>query len=188
MVKSNLARYVMEERIRQGLSRRELVDLMGYRNRAKGINRIVELERKGDIHPQNLKKVVAVLELNLEKVERLMQKDQEEYEQEFEEWATVPIRPYMVVRYMAAVYGRCELPGDIKTSAEAEEYASNYAREKGLMVCLVLSRRESVWINKKGQIYHRSEATPYTPNVPHMGLKKSNKKFLFKTQSEEGER
>jgi hypothetical protein len=85
----------------------------------------------------------------------------------------------LVVRYMAAVYGRVALPEGVTTPEHAERYACAYARQHGRRVCLALSRRVSVWVGADGRVEARTEATPDAPNVPFMRAKGSGKKFLL---------
>jgi hypothetical protein len=48
-----------------------------------------------------------------------------------------------------------------------------------MQICLVLSRRKSVWINEDGTVHKRTEATPFGgPNEPWMQLK-GGRKFLL---------
>ena len=61
----------------------------------------------------------------------------------------------------------------------AHAFACAYAREHGRRVCLALSRRLSVWINREGRVEARTEATPDTPNVPYMRLRGGGQRFLF---------
>lgn len=60
---------------------------------------------------------------------------------------------------MPAVYGDREIPGYIKTEDEAIDYAKSYAKDKKLMIWLVLSRRENIHIDKDGSIESRNEVT-----------------------------
>jgi hypothetical protein len=49
----------------------------------------------------------------------------------------------------------------------AEAYASRLARERRLQVCLVLSRRITVYIDMNGDIIVRQEATLDVPCAPY---------------------
>ena len=44
---TNLAKYIKQERIKQGLNYAELSRLMGYKNLNRGMRRIIDLEREG---------------------------------------------------------------------------------------------------------------------------------------------
>ena len=77
----------------------------------------------------------------------------------------------LVVRLMACVYSSIVLPEGITTPEQAEAWACEFAREHRLRVCLVVSRRLSVWIDRSGGVEARTEATPDVPNVPVGGLR-----------------
>ncbi len=57
------------------------------------------------------------------------------------------------------MYGERDIPGYIKTQDEAIVYAKSYAREKKLMLWLVLSRKENIHIDRDGTIKSRNEET-----------------------------
>jgi hypothetical protein len=83
-------------------------------------------------------------------------------------WANEPIKPYLVVRLMAAVYSQLELPDEVVSVEEAERYASGFAKQHRLRVCLVLSRRVSVYFDADGSFEFASEAVPGgDPNQPY---------------------
>ena len=83
----------------------------------------------------------------------------------------------LVVRLMAAVYVRKDLPAEVTTPKEAEAWARAFARQHRFRVCLVVSRRISVWIDAQGQVEARTEATLGHPNLPFMQLK--GRRFLL---------
>ena len=78
---------------------------------------------------------------------------------------------HLVVRLMAAVYARKALPEGITTPEEAESWACEFAREHRWRVCLVVSRRISLWIDSFGLVEARTEATPGVPDMPVGGLR-----------------
>jgi hypothetical protein len=71
---------------------------------------------------------------------------------------------------MACVYQRLELPEDARSPEAAEAYAACLARERKLMVCLVWSRRLSVYFNGTGQVHQRLEAAPNVPCEPYVEI------------------
>ena len=87
---------------------------------------------------------------------------------EWNEWANEPIRPYLVVRMMAAVYCQHRLPPEIESVEEAEAFAADFSKTHGLKSCLVLSRKISVWFSENGSIKNVTEAVPGSFNVPVM--------------------
>jgi transcriptional regulator with XRE-family HTH domain len=168
---NNLGDFLRVERFKQGLSLGELARLVGYRNINKGIRRITALERTGMTKPDLLVNVAEALNLDWEMVLDMAEGDRQERLREWESWANKPQPMCMVVRMMAAVYARKALPEGITTPEQAEAWACEFAREHRWRVCLVVSRRLSVWIDAFGLVEARTEARPDQPNVPVAGLR-----------------
>lgn len=168
---NHLGDFFHHRRIERGLSLGQLARLVRYRNTNKGTRRILRFERDGTIQPDLLVKVAEALGIDWGIVEELADKDRQERLREWEAWADEPIPMYMIVRYLAAVYGRKSLPDEIRTPDEAERYACGYAREHRWRVCLVLSRRQSVWISAHGEVEFRQKARPGQPIVPSSTLR-----------------
>jgi len=174
-----LGGYFHEQRIRQSLSLGQLARLVGYRNVAKGANKICRFERGGIVTDNLLAALADALGIDHPTVERLIEQDRQEHLRAWEAWVNQPVSMQLVVRYMAAVYGKVKMPADITTHEQAEAFACEYARQHRLRVCLVLSRRQSVWIDDEGKVYARTEATPDKPNMPWMQARNDKRKFLF---------
>src|SRR5262249_14648590 len=145
-----------EQRIRQGLSLGALARVVGYRNVSKGSNRICRFERNGEITEELLVHLADALGIDFSTVERLIEEDRLDRLREWEEWVSQPAPMSLVVKYMPAVYGTVQLPEELTTMAQAERWACDYARVHHWQVCLVISRRMSVWIDKEGQVYART--------------------------------
>ena len=158
-MKLNLSTYIKQERIKQELNYAELSRKMGYTNVNKGMRRIIDLEREGEAHCEVLEKIIDTLELDRTYIDQLIQEDKEQQRREFEEWVNTPIDWHLIIRWMPAVYGEREIPGNIKTEEEAIEYAKSVARKLKLMVWLVLSRKENLRIDADGSIKSRNEVT-----------------------------
>jgi hypothetical protein len=58
---------------------------------------------------------------------------------------------FLAVRLMAAIYVRKGLPAEVTSKEDAEAWACTFARHYRCRVCLVLSRRWSVWIDATGK-------------------------------------
>ena len=86
----------------------------------------------------------------------------------FEEWVNIPVPRRMIVRLMAAVYNEQKLPEDIKIDDDAIDYGCGFAKEHGFRLCLMLSRKISIWIDHQGEIERITRATPGEPNHPYM--------------------
>jgi hypothetical protein len=124
--------------------------------------------------------LAAALEIGIATVERLIEQDRHEALRAWEAWGSEPVPIRLIVKYLPAVYGTVPLPQEITTPEQAEAFACVYAKKNRRKVCLALSRRHSVWIDKDGQVYARTEATPHDPNVPFMRLKGSGTRFLMR--------
>ena len=169
-MESKLANHFRHARLEKGHNLAQLARLVGYKNVAKGANRINAFERGGSVHADLRSKLAEVLGIDQQTVDRLMEEDRRQFFAEWNAWASEPIRPYLIVRLMAAVYSPHNLPEEIQSVEEAEAYAANVARTRHLRCCLVLSRRISVWIEADGSISGATEAVPGEANTPAMRL------------------
>ncbi len=131
---NNLARYVKQERTRRGWNRAELARRMGYQNVSKGINRILNLEREGMVPPEVLNKMISALDLDEEKVKRLLERDREEYEAAYEAWLDKPVKMHLIMRLMPAVFAHKSLPEHVTSEEEALAYACEQAKSMRMRV------------------------------------------------------
>ena len=90
-----------------------------------------------------------------------------------------PVPNYVQSMKAAAVYSSKELPEDVTTLGEAEGIAAETAREHNKKVCLVWTRRLSIWFDEQGQMTARTEASPESSNIPYMRLKGSRRSFVL---------
>ena len=152
---SHLGNSFRYRRIEKGLGFGQLARQLGYKNLSGGCNRIQAFERGGKVRPTSSASWPRP-------------------------WRSAPIRfAFMPARttrtgwpgpasrsgppvrpLLAAVYQRIELPDDALDPEAAGAFASDVARERKLRVCLVLSRRDSIWFDTEGRESGRSEATP----------------------------
>ena len=147
---------------------------LGYSNLSKGCRRISAVEDGGPANPPDLpSRIVEILGISDETVKQMLHRDFEMWQA----WLNEPVAMRMVIRLMAAVYSPHTIPPSITTADEAEAYARQIAKERRLKVCLVLSRRVSVWIDNDGSIVARTEAEAGLPNMPFMQI--GSKKFLL---------
>jgi hypothetical protein len=109
----------------------------------------------------------------------MIKMDREIAEKRFEELCKQPFKTHIVIRFMAAVYGRKELPENIKTEEEALKYAIKYAKENKRHICLNPSRRKRIWINPEGGACIQ-ELSPHSEECPYMQI--GNKRFLFSVE------
>lgn len=130
---THLARHVRQRRLEQQLNLGQLSKACGYINVSKGINRLKAFEQTGKIHRDLLDKLATALGIDDQTIKRLHDEDFREWEK----WVDEPIKPYLVVRYVACMYAPWELPTDVRTQADAEKHASDTARKYRLQVALV---------------------------------------------------
>jgi len=156
-MKTNLAQYIKQERVKQGLNYAELSRKMGYTNINRGMRRIIDLEREGIVSSTLLKKVVEDLKLDAGYIDSLTMKDSEAYKAEYEKWLNDPVKMYYTIRVMPTIYLSYDLPSDIKTEDEAIAYVSDVAKNKKCLAWLNLNRREIVFIDKSGEVTGRYE-------------------------------
>ena len=149
---TNLAKYIKQERVKQGLNYAELSRLMGYKNINRGMRRTIDLEREGNVHSEILRKIICALQLDEDIVNELILKDRETYKAEYERWLNEPVRMTYTIRVMPAVYLNYDLPSNTTNEEEAIEYVSFIAREKRKLCWLNLSRKIMVFINELGEV------------------------------------
>lgn len=78
-------------------------------------------------------------------------------------------RAYLFVRWIPGVPIGEDLPDEIHTDAEAEEYACRRAAEVHKQACLVLGSGSKIWIDENGDVYHRD--APGETDAPYMEIK-----------------
>jgi hypothetical protein len=178
---THLAQYFRAARIRQGLRLGQLARATGYRNCSKGANRIQRFEQTGIIHRDLLVNLAVALDIDVEIIEALCERDRREYVEAWEKWVNQPVPMHLIVRWVPGVYCAQALPSDQQTPAAAQQYACALARQHRVQVCLVLSRQVSVWIDTTGTVEGTTVATPDRPNVPHMQMK--GRAFLLGSRS-----
>lgn len=178
-MRSHLADYFQRIRQDQGLGLAQLARLIGYKNVTKGCNKIQRFEQRGDIHGALLRKLADALGIHDDTIESLLERDRREFLALWNEWVDQPIEPHLVIRLVAAFYKTERLPEKVETLDAAEVIAAERARHWSKLVCLVWTRRLSVWFNKRGEVTCRTEATPGQPNTPYMRLKGRTRSFLL---------
>jgi len=176
---NDLGSYFREQRGKLGLSLGQLARMVGYRNVSKGANKIVRFEREGTVTEELLARLAEALQIDFATVERLIDQDRQEYLREWEAWVSQPVPMALIAKLIPAVYARVPLPAEITTHEQAEAFACAYAKVHNRQVCLAVSRRLSIWIDKEGVVYARTGAKPDSPNTPFMRLRGSGKGFLF---------
>jgi len=168
---TKLAGYIKKERLKQGLNYAEVSQMMGYKNLNKGMRRIIDLVREGVVDPEVLDRIIDALDLDQDYIDALVLKDREEYEEKFEKWLSEPIEPYYTLRMMPCIYLSYDLPGNLSTENEAEEYVAKIAKEKQVKAWVNLSRREKIYITEKGEIRGKIKTTIENVSYPYTRIK-----------------
>jgi transcriptional regulator with XRE-family HTH domain len=88
-----LSSHFKSQRLASDLSPCDLAKLVGYKNVAKGANRIVQFEREGIIKEDLLIKIAEALEIDWAMVEELADEDRRQQVEEWNEWADTPVSP-----------------------------------------------------------------------------------------------
>jgi transcriptional regulator with XRE-family HTH domain len=171
---THLSRFFRQRRESLKLSFGDVARRLGYKNVAKGANKVITFERDGSIRPDLFSKLAAVLEISVEDICRCIEEDKAEWQR----WADEPIEPHLVARIMCAVYSTKRIPVELQASREAmEQFASAFARERKWRVWLVVSKRIRIWFNEQGQQTGVTEDTFEESFGPFMRL--GGKKFML---------
>ncbi len=173
----HLRSLLREKREAAGLRSAELAERIGYKNRSKGSTRIFRFEREGVASEELVAKLIEGLEIDTDEVLGAQRKDRAGWEA----WVDEPVPMVLIVRLMPAVYQERSLPESVTTEEDAIQYARDFARTKRFKVCLVLSRRESVWIGEDGGPGLKTYAEPGVLNIPWMQTRGTGK-FLLASQ------
>lgn len=163
----------------RGLKPKQLARLAGCVNVPKNGSRIRSFELSGNIGQELFEKVAAALEIDAGTIEQLVEQDRREFYEAWLAWANEPIKPYLVIRLIAAVYSSRSVPPEITTMEEAEKWGSAIAEEIKKQCCLVWSRRISPWFSEDGTLTQRTEGVPDEPNTPWIKIGGRGPAFVF---------
>jgi hypothetical protein len=94
-------------------------------------------------------KLAAALEIDHGTVAALIQADRKLYLENWNRWADVPIRPSLILGHIGGFCWGEPIPEGLTREA-AEQHASTVAKDMKRRVCLVLSRRLSIWFDPEG--------------------------------------
>ncbi len=167
---THLSRFFEQHRISKGLKPGQLARECGCTNISKSGSRIRVFEQTGSISRELFEKLSTHFEIDSHIIDRLVEQDRRDFFQKWLAWVQEPIKPYLVIRLIAAVYSQRELSPDINTIEDAEAWAASVARESRSKCCLVWSRRLSIWFDETGNMVVRTEAAPGEVNVPWMRI------------------
>jgi hypothetical protein len=175
---TQLAAHFKDRRLEKGISVGQLAKLAGYHNISKGSKRIHTFERCGEIDEILLVKLSVALDVDHATTNELVERDRAEHLRKWERWVNEPVPMTLIARLMSAIYSVQQMPSEIETPEQAERYARRIAAERHQRMCLVVSRRLSVWIGMDGEVEMRKEADPFEEScLPYMRV--GSKRFLL---------
>lgn len=154
---THLGKLLWKSRLKERITCYTIARGMGYTNTNKGARKYLRWER-GEEYPakEQLQQLIQVMKLNPKQVQKAVERDRRDYEK----WLDEPIPITLVVRMTAGFYVDVEVPENLSPE-EAEEWAREYARKANLRVCLVKSRRESIYFDKNGDVEFIIPERPY---------------------------
>lgn len=171
-MKSHLGNYFRRVRSDQNIKLSRLARLVGYENVKKGCPRLGTFERTGKITGDLLSRLAQLLRIDTETIAVLIDRDR----QEWERWKSKPIEPYLIIRLVSAMFCHKVLPDKITVRNQAVTWASEYARQVRLEVCLAWSRKDVIYFNNEGQYRFDSKS-----RIPVLTI--SGKSFLFEVSN-----
>ena len=152
--------YFKQRRLAKGLNTSQLAKLIGYKNLNKGSRRINDFELgKGEFEKEYIDKIIEVLEIDREELEKVKEEHLEKAQADFDEWYNQDVPNEFYFRAMATIYVKRELSEEAKANDEkAIEEATNFMKETGLRIgWLYLAHREVLHINGEGKIIYRKQ-------------------------------
>ena len=175
-----LGTFFQARRIEKGMTVEQMVLLINptpTEKQACSLNqRIRNLEDACHARPWLWQQVARILGIDDATYNRLAEEEKtfqrEEYRKRTEKWnkwADFPVKPYGILRLMAAFYNRFELPDGI-TQQDAETLVSEKAKENRLRCCLVWNRRWTIFFAADGSVEERKESTSNENWVPWMAI------------------
>jgi hypothetical protein len=174
---SHLARHLSALRQQRDLKPGQLAARLGASNLAKVGSLIRGFELGEPISDHWLQRLITELQPDPADLRRCLEQDQaealEQLERErvaWEAWADEPIEPFLMIRYMPAVYGVREVPKAFCTPREsandrewarerAEDWAAAELRRFRAKGFLNWSRRECTWFDQYGVNPDRRQVT-----------------------------
>ncbi len=160
---------VSSTRERANLTREQLAKMIGYANLHKGANRIARIEDGAGDYPLQTSRILKVLEISDESVERAMQLDQEAQQKQYLKAIKTPIEPELAVRLIPGFIANITLPKGVTDHAQLEEYACTVAKHYRAKSYLVLPNRIGLSINEAGEVCSINEpdaaGEPYLPGT-----------------------
>jgi hypothetical protein len=144
---SHLSEFFRQRRLETGLTLCQAARHLAYKNLSRGCNRIQVFELGGKVHSKLLSNLAEMLEITPEDIRQRVSEDH----QDWLAWADEPVRPHLVIRYLAAVYKTIALPDDALDPDAAEASEAQLAMQRKFQVCSVLIPADFGLVRREGK-------------------------------------
>ena len=185
---THVSRYFAALRQERGLRPGQLAARLGSSNDSKHGSLIRAFELGEPLSEHWLEKLIAELQPDPTELRHCLELDQAEAAEKLERdriaweaWADEPIKPFLTIRYMPAVYGVREVPRAFCNRRElAEDWAADELKRFGAKGFLSWTRRERTWYDLFGVKPRRDMVTfEKRGQGAWMQLGGSQRKFLL---------
>ena len=178
---THVSRYFESLRINQGLKPSQIAASLGASNIAKIGSLIRQFELTGEISFYWFQKLINLLNPEKDELQRCVKLDKNAQLTEFNKWACQTINPYLIIRYMPAVYASKEVPKAFTSSREeAEEWCSKELRTYRAKGYLNWTKIDQTFFEKGGLNPRRCKASFEEPPCSSWMKVSGSSKFIFK--------
>lgn len=167
---NHLGKYIKNRREQLGLRRSEVARLLGYENVSKGSARLHSVEEGRWVSRDFLVRLMEILQIEPQVLQDLIDRDRQEYVEQWNRWADEPVPMHAAVRYVPGFFAGIDLPGDVTTPEQALAWAVETAKRLNKKVVLVITRRVSWTVHENGVADGPFNATPDSNGMPWAGL------------------
>ena len=179
---THVSRYFESLRVNQGLKPSQLASLMGASNISKIGSLIRQFELTGEISFYWFQKLINLLNPEEDELQRCIKLDHNSQLAAFNKWSGQTIDPYLIIRYMPAVYASKKVPKAFTFSRkEAEEWCSKELKSYRAKGYLNWTKIDQTFFERGGLNPSRFKASFKEPPCSSwMKISGSSKKFIFK--------
>ena len=179
---THVSRYFESLRIKEGFKPSQLASSMGASNISKIGSLIRQFELTGEISFYWFQKLINLLNPEKDELQRCIKLDHNAQLAEFNKWSVQTIDPYLIIRYMTAVYASKKVPKEFTSSRkEAEEWCSKELKSYRAKGYLNWTRIDQTFFERGGLNPNRFKASfEEPPSSSWMKVAGSSKKFIFK--------
>ena len=178
---THVSRYFESLRIKQGLKPSQIAASLGASNISKIGSLIRQFELTGEISFYWFQKLINLLNPEKDELQRCVKLDKNAKLTEFNKWACQTIDPYLIIRYMPAVYASKEVPkAFISSREEAEEWCSKELRTYRAKGYLNWTKIDQTFFEKGGLNPRRFKASFEEPPCSSWMKVSGSSKFIFK--------